>query len=293
MRNTLLATMVTVAGAIAPTDSSSKALVYRGPAACPGCPEAIAKLLKSSPWEFHVTYAGPDEDVDVDENSLKGVQVYAQAGGPDLDDAWKRVKKYNGSLHDFVSSGGHYMGFCLGAYLAGNSPGFGLLPRGADAIDERSQHGAQVSSEKDTVIQVDWTFSSGSTEKNRWVYFQDGAAITGLNKTFKSEGHGRVIATYSKNGDVAASVTPYGKGWVGLVGPHPEATSDWYSEYGIKNPDGIKFDMGYDFITATLNGGQFNVSQSATTSTRQAGDTPMSTAAAVGRGHLNPLAWLY
>lgn len=70
----------------------------------------------------------------------------------------------------------------------------------------------------------------------------------------------------------------------------------WYyldSEYGIKNPDGIKFDMGYDFIAATLNGGQLNVSQSATTSTGQAGDAPMSTAAAVGRGHLNPLAWLY
>ena len=56
------------------------------------------------------------------------------------------------------------MDFCLGAYLAGNSPGFGLLPRGADATDERSQHGAQVTSENDTVIQVDWTFSSGNTE---------------------------------------------------------------------------------------------------------------------------------
>lgn len=210
------------------------------------------------------------------------------------------------------------MGFCLGAYLAGNSPGFGLLPRGADTTDERSEPRAQVTSEKDTIIQVDWTFSSGHTEKNRWVYFQDGAAITGLKKGLKSEGHGRVIATYSKNGDVAASVTPYGRGWVGVVGPHPEATSDWCkyhpyklissllgitarfwltlhsadSEYGIKNPDGIKFDMGYDFIAATLNGGQLNVSRSATTSTGQARDAPISTAAAVGRGHLNPLAWL-
>lgn len=82
MRHTLLVTMAAVTGAIASTDSTPRALVYRGPAACPGCPEAIAELLESSPWKFHVTYAGPDEDVDVDENSLKGVQVYAQAGGP-------------------------------------------------------------------------------------------------------------------------------------------------------------------------------------------------------------------
>ncbi|KAH6877169.1 hypothetical protein B0T10DRAFT_464871 [Thelonectria olida] len=259
--------------------SPPKALVYRGPAACDGCPEAVAQLLESSPWKFKVTYVGPDEDVDVDEDSLKGVDVYAQAGGPDLDDAYRRLKRYKKPLQDFVSSGGHYLGFCLGAFLAGHSPGFDLLPSEADTDAETSQPGSQVTSDKDTVIQVDWTFVSGKTERNKWVYFQDGAVITGLDeeKMRSQNGRaGRILSRYSKTGDVAASVTPYGKGWVGLVGPHPEATQEWsahgYSKdqstetntsltilnldsaYNITNPDGISFDIGYDFLNAALKG---------------------------------------
>lgn len=64
------------------TSPHPKALVYRGPAACDGCPEAVAQLLESSPWRFKVVYVGPSENVDLDENSLEGVDVYAQAGGP-------------------------------------------------------------------------------------------------------------------------------------------------------------------------------------------------------------------
>lgn len=59
-----------------------KALVYRGPAVCEGCPESVADLLKDSPWNFTVSFAGPNEDIDVTEKSLKDVQVFAFPGGP-------------------------------------------------------------------------------------------------------------------------------------------------------------------------------------------------------------------
>lgn len=39
------------------------------------------------------------------------------------------AKKYAGAVRDFVSGGGRYLGFCLGAYLAGSDPGFDLLVR--------------------------------------------------------------------------------------------------------------------------------------------------------------------
>ncbi|KAF5011291.1 hypothetical protein FDECE_2591 [Fusarium decemcellulare] len=273
--------------------SPPKALVYRGPAVCEGCAEAVGELLESSPWKFHVTYVGPDEDVDVDKKSLEGVQVYAHGGGPDLDDAFKRVGKYKDDLQDFVKNGGHYLGFCLGAYLAGTSPGYDLLPEGGDVDSERSQPDAQVTSEEDTVIQVDWTFVSGQTEKNKWLYFQDGAVITGLDEDkLKRDHEGRILAKYSKNGDVAASVTKYGKGWVGLVGPHPEATEEWYDAYDFQNPDGIDFKFGYDFLDATLNGGKHNSSQTTTGATETPTPTVAainSTAAGVGQGQMNPL----
>lgn len=58
-----------------------KALVYRGPASCTGCPEAVAALLQSSPSNFTVEFAGPTEKIDINEASLQGVQLYAQPGG--------------------------------------------------------------------------------------------------------------------------------------------------------------------------------------------------------------------
>lgn len=59
-----------------------RALVYRGPAACKGCAEAVAQLLENSPQKFTVTYVGPNEDTNISSDSLKGVDVYAQPGGP-------------------------------------------------------------------------------------------------------------------------------------------------------------------------------------------------------------------
>lgn len=139
------------------------------------------------------------------------------------------MKRYATSIKDFVSDGGHYFGFCLGAYLAGDDPGFELLPSGVNTDEESAQHNSEVKGEEDTVIRVDWTFSSGKekgkTEKDRWLYFQDGAVITGSKK--KLEDEGKVLGRYSKSGGVAAYVAKYGKGVVGVVGPHPEATKDW------------------------------------------------------------------
>lgn len=61
--------------------SRPKAMVYRGPASCEGCPEAVASLLRSSPSNFDVVFAGPSEAIDINEVSLQGVQLYAQPGG--------------------------------------------------------------------------------------------------------------------------------------------------------------------------------------------------------------------
>lgn len=117
------------------------------------------------------------------------------------------------------------MGFCLGAYLAQKSA-LNLMPSGIDVESEIERDNAQVENDKDTTIQVDWKFnastSSPKLEKARWVYFQEGATMLGFKA---SDPH--VIARYSANQDVAASVTPYGKGFVGLVGPHPEAYELW------------------------------------------------------------------
>lgn len=145
----------------------------------------------------------------------------------DLDDAWAETKAFAPAIRDFVSRGGRYLGFCLGAYLAGRTPGFGLLPRGSDTDAENCQKGAQVTTDEDTIIQVDWNFTTGEKAgqkaKNRWIYFQEGAVI----KRFVESDTCFVLGRYSHSGRVASSLNKYGQGWVGLIGPHPEATEEW------------------------------------------------------------------
>ncbi|EME78709.1 uncharacterized protein MYCFIDRAFT_205145 [Pseudocercospora fijiensis CIRAD86] len=230
-----------------------KALVYRGPAACDGCPEAVAQLLKSTPgMKIDVTYVGPDEEVKLNAEALEGVDVYVQpGGGDDVDETWKTdMKQYYTEIRHFVENGGRYLGFCLGAYLAGHTPGFDLLNKGDDVNTETERKGSQVTNTNDTIIQVDWTFASGKVEMKRWLYFQDGAVmVLGKNSDAK------VLGRYSSNGDPAATLNQFGDGWVGLVGPHPEADKSWYADEDFVNPDGIKFDIGHDFVQTVLNAG--------------------------------------
>jgi hypothetical protein len=72
----LIATIVGKGFAVQP-----QALVYRGPAACDGCPEAVAHLLRTSPSQFNVTFVGPNEDVDITNQSLGQADAYCQPGG--------------------------------------------------------------------------------------------------------------------------------------------------------------------------------------------------------------------
>jgi hypothetical protein len=218
------------------------ALVYRGPASCAGCSEAVAALLRGAPTGFRTAFCGPGEDVKLSATTLAGATVYAQPGGGEVHQAWRRMRGYADDLRSFVHGGGNYLGFCLGAYLAGADPGFGLLS-GVGVVAYISSAGARVRDDGDTVIGVDWR------GRRRHLYFQDGALFrpaAGASAT--------VLATYDTGG-AAAVVTGYGAGRVGVVGPHPEAGPSWYADAGLSNPDGIRYDLGHDLIESTLRRG--------------------------------------
>jgi hypothetical protein len=67
--------------AIRDSNSTPKALIYRGPAACDGCPESVAALLQSSATKFAIQYAGPNEKIDINAESLSKVDLFVQPGG--------------------------------------------------------------------------------------------------------------------------------------------------------------------------------------------------------------------
>jgi hypothetical protein len=214
------------------------ALVYRGRASCSGCSESVAALLQSSPTGFRTEFCGPQEARDISPSSLAGAAVYAQPGGGTVDSAWRRLRHDAPVIRDWVSEGGRYLGFCLGAYLAASNPGFGVLP--GDATSYIGTPGATVQDANDTIVQVRWRGRSQD------MYFQDGPLFA-----LQPGAQATVLATYD-TGAPAAVVARCGKGWVGLTGPHPEADLSWYTGAGLTNPDGIHTDMGHDLIETTF-----------------------------------------
>jgi hypothetical protein len=63
------------------------AMIYRGKMASENCPESVGHLFKSTFPKVKVTYAGPDEKVKINADTLSQVDVFAYPGGPGM---WSR-----------------------------------------------------------------------------------------------------------------------------------------------------------------------------------------------------------
>ncbi|MEU6392414.1 BPL-N domain-containing protein [Streptomyces sp. NPDC046939] len=215
------------------------AVIYDGPQGCSDCAPTVAKVLRESPQHFRTRFV----KAPLRASDLAGAKLYVQpGGGADLERTWKDLKGSADVLRTWVREGGSYLGLCFGAYLAGSDPGFDLLPGDTDGYAD--SEGAVVDDDRDTVLRVMWR------GKPRHMYFQDGPAFH--FKQGDSADDAEVLATYPGNGLPAAAVTRYGKGRVGVSGPHPEADASWYENAGLENPDGIRPDLAYDLIEATV-----------------------------------------
>jgi glutamine amidotransferase-like uncharacterized protein len=220
-------------------DGRALALVYRGPASTAGCPEAVASALSRSRWNLDVGFVGPREARALTPEVLARAVLYAHPGGGGLRRAHRRMKRATGAIQEFVRSGGGYLGFCLGGYLAGETPGFGLLPGDADRYI--SSPGARPDHAGDALVTLTWG------GRRRQVFFQDGPWFD----LDPGRGPADVLATYG-NGLPAAVVAPFGAGAVGVVGPHPEASPDWYADSGLPVPADISADLTQDLIDRVM-----------------------------------------
>jgi hypothetical protein len=223
---------------------SPLALVHRGPATLPGCPEAVASVLAETRRDLDVRYVGPREDLRLTPDVLADAALYAQPGGGTLRRGWRKMRRHRDDLTGWVARGGRYVGFCLGAYLAGESPGFGLLPGDTDQY-VATDH-AQIDHTGDAVIAVDWG------GRRRSVYAQDPTTF----HLDERAGPDTVVLARYPNGAPAALVAPYGAGRVGVVGPHPEATIDWFTDAGLPVPrdggDDLARDLARDLVDHVL-----------------------------------------
>lgn len=214
------------------------ALVYRGPAACEGCPEAAHDLLEHD--GYAVRYIGPQEQVRFGPDALSGAALYVQPGGTngqEVSTAWRLMQRDPGFspelVRAYVRGGGHYLGLCMGGYLAGREPGFGLLP--GDSGQYISSGGATVTDEQDHLVDVSWR---GQPQR---MYFQDGPY-------FDVDGPGADVLARYTNDRAAAVVAGYGAGRVAVSGPHPEAPADWYRDYELSDESRTGLALGEDLL---------------------------------------------
>eukprot|EP00386_Alphamonas_edax_P014897 GDKI01045579.1.p1 GENE.GDKI01045579.1~~GDKI01045579.1.p1 ORF type:complete len:158 (-),score=56.69 GDKI01045579.1:368-841(-) len=104
--------------------------------------------------------------------------------------------------------------------------GFKLLEQaGGDSAEYTSMDDADVGDMDDHMISVVWR------GEERELYYQGGPAFT-LN----GSGDADIVATYS-NGAIAAMIVPFGKGAVGVCGPHPEAPQDWIDDAELEGEE--------------------------------------------------------
>ena len=181
-------------------------------------------------------YVGPREDLPLSADTLAAAAVYAQPGGGTLAHGYARMRRHRAAIRDYVHGGGRYLGFCLGGYLAGATPGFDLLPGDTDRWIDRP--GASVQHDGDDLVRLSWR------GRERTMFFQDGPH-------FLLESHRRadVLGRYP-DGAVAAVVAAFGDGRVGVVGPHPEAGPDWFADAGLPAVDAG--DLGRQLIDEVM-----------------------------------------
>lgn len=219
------------------------ALVYRGPASSPGIPTDTATFLRSCPQRFRVEFCGPGRgDLPVDAETLASAVLYVQpGGGNDFNAAWDSVGSSTEPLREFIRRGGHYLGICMGGYLAGSGPGYNLLP--GNCNDYTQTKGAEVRTARNAVITVQWP--PRARRRLRRMFYQDGPYFW-----LAKGARGRVLARYT-NGLIAAMVVPFGVGAVGVCGPHPEANRSWYDLADLPYP-GSTYDLGHALVNATI-----------------------------------------
>ncbi|WP_058790489.1 BPL-N domain-containing protein [Pseudomonas oryzihabitans] len=212
--------------------------IYRGPAACEGCAEAIQDAIGRLGPAYQAEFVGPAERRDISSTTLQRYEAYVQpGGGQDIPAALSSLGKDKiAAIRAYVAQGGQYLGICMGAYLA-DADNLGLLD--AELDSEVGRPGFPVTSIDDSAVLMRW----GDSEDH--LFFQDGPYLPARS------GNGfRVIGKYG-NGDIAAARYRFGAGVLVLSGPHPEADESWFQEAGLPRrllPRGEPFKILFDAL---------------------------------------------
>ena len=184
------------------------ALFVRHPECSTDCAYSMVHAL-SAHYQIRIF---EEKELD-DDDFFDHLDVIAFPGGIGDSDTYPNffTRRRANRIAEFISSGGHYLGICMGAYWAG-SRYFDIL----DSVEPTQyikRPNADVRRSYGTVASVTWK------NQNEKMYFYDGCALIGDETQFNT------VARYA-NGDPMAII----QGRIGLIGCHPEAPLYWFEK---------------------------------------------------------------
>jgi len=171
---------------------------------------------------------------ELEDNFFEDVDCVVVPGGLGDSDSFDYLMKINGQpIRNFVASGGHYLGICMGAYWA-DTDYLGLLNN--VRVKQYIKHPTACTRRPHAKhMPVTWNGN------NINMYFYDGCTFDG----YKFD----VVARYSNYAPMAIV-----QDRIGLIGCHPEAEQHWYDDYTWMKPrwSGAKHSYLLDFVNNLL-----------------------------------------
>lgn len=236
------------------------ALVYQGPGSCEaeknstGCTEAAAQIAKQA--GFQVEIVGPSGAKDP--SVWSRASVWIQPGGRARKQAQAMTPDLLAKIRDFVKSGGGYVGFCAGAFMAGQKfgwddeqkPGTRFEATGIGLMEGFVQYFGEWDDELTEatlarILSVKWN------GKNRDVYWELGPYFD--KSTLDTQKY-EILAYYHDekgNPRMDHGMTlrgDFGRGRFFVTAVHPEAPQDWRDWYKINDADGTDEDLAVDMV---------------------------------------------
>lgn len=162
---------------------------------------------------------------ELEDDFFDDVDLVAIPGGIGDADSYDYLMRVNGQrIRNFIASGGHYLGICMGAYWA-ETDYLGLL-NNVRAIQYIRSPGTDTHRPHAKEMPIVWDGIRTS------MFFYDGCTFTG-------SGPYSITAQYPNGAPMAIF-----QDRIGLIGCHPEADKHWYE--------------GYSWMRSKWHGGRHN-----------------------------------
>jgi hypothetical protein len=209
-------------------------LIFIGTGTTAGDDTAVKSLVSSAGLAYNTVNSSQLDAMTV--SQLLAYRLFIMPGGNALTIGSALTKNAAATVHNAVSQGLNYLGFCAGSFFAGADTyhNFANLT-GGTWYNVYSNSGRGTGKEAILI-----SFPSGTKLD---IYWQDGPDLSGW---------GSIVGKYP-TGQPAITEGYSGKGFVLLCGVHPEATAGW--RYGMNFTTPLDVDLAFakTLLTAALN----------------------------------------